>query len=92
MDLFSSEGRLVFQMRSNDWLVHPNFEDIECPPSAKHLKIRSKKFHVSLDMEFSNNDINAIKKLAESISWNSTLQSVKEHNKSHSDFFSKTRL
>jgi len=81
MDLYSSDGSLVFQMRSNDWIVLPNFEDIECPPSAKRLKIRSKRFGVSLDLEFSNKDITDIKRLAESISWNSILQSVKEHNK-----------
>jgi SAM-dependent MidA family methyltransferase len=80
MDLYSSEGRLVFQMRNNDWIVLPNFEDIESTPSARWLKIRSKKYGVSLDLEFSNKDISEIKKIAESISWNSTLQSVKEYN------------
>ncbi len=89
MDLYSSEGSLVFKMRKNDWIVHPDFDDIECPPSAKWLKIRSKRFRVSLDLEFSNKDISDIERLAENISWNSTLQIVEERNKNLPDIIPK---
>lgn len=89
MDLYSHDGRLVFQMRNNDWIVHPDFEDIESPPSAKWLKIRSKKFRVSLDLEFSNKDISEIKNLVESIMRVGTLKSVEENNKNLPDIFPK---
>ena len=80
MDLYSSDGLLVFQMRKNDWTVLPDFEDIESPPSARSLKIRSRKYGVSVDLEFSNQDINKITKIVESNLWNGTLKSVEEYN------------
>lgn len=85
MDLYSSDGLLVFQMRKNDWIVLPDFEDIESPPSARSLKIRSKQYGVSVDLEFSNKDINEIAKLVESNLWNRTLQSVAEFNQNLPD-------
>lgn len=85
MDLYSSDGLLVFQMRKNDWIVHPDFEDIKSSPSARSLKIRSKKHGVSVDLEFYNKDINEIAKLVESNLWNRTLQSVEEYNQNLPD-------
>lgn len=54
MDLFSSVGQLIFAMRDNNWITIPNLEDVDCPPSANRLKVRSKSNHVSLDLKFFN--------------------------------------
>ena len=52
MDLYAPDGQLVFSMRNNDWVVLPAVEDVDSPPSARRLTIRSKPHAVSLDLEF----------------------------------------
>lgn len=81
MDLLSANGELLFQMRNNDWLAHPSFDDIEAPPSAKWLKIRSKANNISLDLNYSNRDIGRISKIAEAIYRDSARGSVESYNK-----------
>jgi len=83
MDLFSSAGNLVFQMRNNDWLAHPSFDDIEAPPSARWLKIRSKTHDVSFDLVFSNQDLDGIAKVARTIRQDSIRKSVEQYNEFH---------
>jgi hypothetical protein len=63
VDLFSPRGELVFCMRDNDWLVIPPVDDIEAPPSARALKIRSKKHDLSLDLEFGDMDREVLEKM-----------------------------
>jgi hypothetical protein len=53
MDLFSPAGTLVLSMRDNDWVILPTVDDVESPPSAHQLLVRSKTHSVSLDVEFS---------------------------------------
>lgn len=54
LDLFCSQGRLVFSMRDNDWCTIPNLDDLDCPLGARRrLKVRSKIHDISLDLKFS---------------------------------------
>ncbi len=57
LDLFSPSGQLVLSMRDNDWVVLPSVEDIDSPPSARRLVVRSKAHAVSLDLEFRNRSL-----------------------------------
>jgi len=42
----------AFIMRRNDWISHTDMDDIDAPPSARTLNIRSKIRGVRLDLEF----------------------------------------
>jgi hypothetical protein len=52
IDLSSADGQLTFSMRDNDWQVVPSVDDVEAPPSARKLSVRSKRHDVSLNIEF----------------------------------------
>jgi len=52
MDLFSPGGILVVSMRDNDWVILPTVDDLESPPSANRLIVRSKTHEISVDIEF----------------------------------------
>jgi len=60
MDLYSPAGALVLSLRDNDWLILPTVDDIEAPPSAHRLLVRSKTHSLSLDVEFSGLSIEQI--------------------------------
>jgi len=92
MDLYSSNGRLVFQMRNNDWIVVPDIEDIESPPSARSLRVRSKRHGVSVDLDFSNKNFAEVRKLVEKNVWNRTLEKVKECNKNRPDILPRKKF
>lgn len=57
LDLFSPSGQLVLSMRNNDWVVLPSVDDVESPPSARRLVVRSKAHAISLDLEFRNESL-----------------------------------
>jgi hypothetical protein len=54
MDLFSPTGELVLSMRDNDWVTLPSVDDLESPPSAHRLIVRSKAHSISLDVKFAD--------------------------------------
>ena len=54
-------------MRDNEWLAYPGLEDIECPPSARRLKLRSQKHELSLDLEFCTKSLEEIRSFGRSV-------------------------
>lgn len=61
VDLFSASGQPVFSLRDNEWLVTPGVDDIEAPPSARTLKVRSAAHDVSLDLEFRDTSVEELR-------------------------------
>lgn len=81
LDLHASDGTLVFQMRQNDWITFPrDWEDIESNASANRLKLRSKHYNVSVDIIFSQLQIDDVRRLVVRVSKENIKQSIKEYN------------
>lgn len=78
MDLFSPSGQLVFSMRKNDWVVFPKVEDIDSPPSARSLVVRSKRNAVSLDLQFYEGSLDQVCARARQILKKTNLQAEKQ--------------
>jgi hypothetical protein len=62
IDLRSASGERLFDLQNNDWIAVPNLHDIEAPPAANAMKIRSVSGDVSLDLVFRefNDDDNRV--------------------------------
>jgi hypothetical protein len=53
LDLHDAKGRLLLQMRTNDWLVHAPFADLQCPPARNSLLLKARAEGVRLAVKFS---------------------------------------
>lgn len=51
-DLRDRFGNSVFQMRDNDWIAHPRWEDVEVPPQGRALHLKSEALELQLDLRF----------------------------------------
>ncbi len=49
LDVWHADGSLAFSMRDNDWIVLGDLEDVEAPPSARSLIVRSRDIRLSVE-------------------------------------------
>ncbi|TXL72572.1 hypothetical protein FHP25_25075 [Vineibacter terrae] len=55
-----SSGRTAFEMRDNDWVAHPKWEDIEIGAEGRSLYFKSKLGDISLRLRFAEKSIATI--------------------------------
>ena len=53
LDVWGSDGSLLFSMRDNDWVTVADLDDLDCPPSGKSLVLRATSLGVELSLQFS---------------------------------------
>ena len=52
LDIRRTDGSKILEMEDNDWSIHKNFNDLECPPSGNSLALRVHDEDISLDLIF----------------------------------------
>jgi len=68
LDIYDSNGDILFSMRENDWLIHASFDDLECPPSASSLKFKLISQDIGIALKFSLLSKSELYEMIESLS------------------------
>lgn len=52
MDVYGLDGRVLFQMRDNEWSTAELFDDLFCPPAADSIVLRVRSRDILLKLKF----------------------------------------
>lgn len=78
IDLRGPTGEILFLMLDNEWLAVPPVDDVIAPPQTRSLSIRSKSTSVSLDIHFTAEQPELIRKRIIELGTNGSNQSVED--------------
>jgi hypothetical protein len=52
LDIYNEQGKPLFIMRDNDWLIHDYFSDLICPPCGNSINLKAKTKDVEINIKF----------------------------------------
>lgn len=52
LDIYDQQGKPLFIMRDNDWLIYECFSDLICPPCGNSINLNAEARGVKIDLKF----------------------------------------
>lgn len=52
LDIKDKDGKIIFSMRENDWIISTSLKDIESPPAMKMIKFNDSEKDIRLSIEY----------------------------------------